>query len=107
MKKSILTDNFKKCYFCNKNQNIQLHHIFGGANRKKSDKYKLIIPLCWECHLGNNGVHFNKKQMDKLHKIGQKAFIENYPYLDFMKIFYRNYLWEEEEEEEQCGQTMK
>ena len=90
--KSIIQEN-KKCFLCESEIWLEDHHIFGSSNRKKSEKYGLKVWLCHDCHNEKpNGVHFNKEKMDKLHEIGQKAFIENYPYLDFMKIFYRNYL---------------
>ena len=60
----------------------------------------MVVPLCHFCHNEPpNGVHFNRKNMDKLRAIGQKRFQEVYPELNFVKIFGRNYIDEEEKEE--------
>lgn len=70
-----------------------MHHIFGGANRKKSEQYGLVVCLCHHCHNEPpNGVHHNKEQMDWLRAEGQKRFEEEYPELDFLKLFGKNYL---------------
>jgi hypothetical protein len=72
---------------------LEIHHIFGGANRKLSTKYGLVVCLCHYCHNETpNGVHFNRERMDWLRAIGQRRFNEVYPELDFMQIFGRNYL---------------
>lgn len=47
---SILTDNLKICYICNKKKKDDLHEIFGGTNRQKSMQWGLVIPICRECH---------------------------------------------------------
>ena len=83
----------RECWVCGTTQNLQSHHIFGGnPNRKLSTKYGLVIDLCLKHHTGNNGVHFNKKLMDKLHIVGQTWFEDRHPNLNFLKIFGRNYL---------------
>ena len=92
MSKSIITDNMEKCFLCGSYYHIEKHHIFGGSNRKFSEKYGLYVPLCHWCHNEPpNGAHFNKEVMDELHRLGQEGFEEHYPELDFMKIFGRNY----------------
>lgn len=48
------------CVVCG-SPNVQRHHVIcGTANRKKSDKYGYIIPLCFEHHVGGNGIHRNR-----------------------------------------------
>lgn len=69
------------------------HHIFGASNRKWSEKYGLFIWLEPKMHnMSDMGVHFNKDFDNYLKKIGQTAFEEVYPNLDFLEIFGRNYL---------------
>lgn len=80
---------------CGSTQWIERHHIFGGALRKKSEKYGLVVDLCHYCHNESpNGVHFNKDKMLKLKQYGQlKAMRENgWSVEDFRKEFYKNYL---------------
>jgi hypothetical protein len=82
-----------QCYICGSHSWLEEHHIFGGANRKLSEKYGLKVMLCHYCHNEPpNGVHHNKENMLKLHQKGQEAFELFYPEEDFMQIFGRNYL---------------
>ena len=90
-KTSIVDKGVKRCYLCGSTHSLEVHHIFGGANRKKSTDYGLVVYLCKECHTGSNGVHNNADKMKELRKKGQEAFENEYPQLDFVKIFHRNY----------------
>lgn len=47
---SILTNNLKICYICNKKRKDDLHEVFGGSNRQKSMIWGLVIPICRGCH---------------------------------------------------------
>ena len=83
----------KRCYLCGSENWIESHHIFGAADRKKSEKYGLKVYLCHYCHNEPpNGVHHNAGNNRLLKQIGQRAFMLKYPNLDFMAIFGRNYL---------------
>lgn len=89
----------RKCFLCDRNGNgdrLEQHHIFGGANRKKSEKYGLIVYLCGErCHRnGEYSAHRNKDVADYLHRYGQeKAMRENnWTVEQFREIFGRSYL---------------
>lgn len=86
-----LLSTIKQCYLCGSTHNIQVHHIYSGANRNKSSKYGCWVYLCRECHTGTNGVHLNYDKMLKLRKECQRAFEERYKDLEFIKIFGRNY----------------
>lgn len=90
--KSIL-QNEKECYICKTRIWLERHHIFGGSNRKWSEKYGLTVYLCHNHHNEPpEGVHFSKRNGTALKQIGQTAFEACYPELDFVKIFGRNYL---------------
>jgi len=80
------------CYLCGSTDRVERHHIFPSGLREKSDKYGLIIPLCWEHHQGKNGVHANRELMDEVKRIGQMAFEEIHGHDKFMREFHRNYL---------------
>lgn len=95
------TDDYKKCFLCGRNGNgdrLERHHIFGAANRSKSEKYGLVVYLCGErCHrLGRLSVHQNAMTMEYLHKYGQrKAMKEHNLSIDqFREVFGANYLQE-------------
>ena len=85
-----------ECFLCKEWSNaLEEHHIFGGALRKKSEKYKLKVNLCHECHNEPpKGVHFNRETMQELHEYGQRKAMEenNWTIEDFRKEFYANYL---------------
>ena len=79
------------CYICGKPA-CERHHIFGGANRPKSEKYGLVVRLCRECH--NQG-HFGKRSkelMKMLREDGRRKFESEHPNLDFKDTFHANYL---------------
>ena len=86
------------CFLCKRNRHagqLELHHIFGGARRKLSDKYGLCVTLCEECHrLGKHAVHQSAETMQYLHEYGQrKAMIENgWTAEQFREVFGKNYL---------------
>lgn len=42
---------YGRCWLCGRWGWLEEHHIFGGANRKKSEKYGLKVGLCGDtCH---------------------------------------------------------
>lgn len=88
---SILTNNLNKCYICGLPKQ-ELHEIYFGKNRINSMIYGCVVPLCYQHHRGNSGVH-NNHQLDlKLKQLCQIQFEKTYPTLNFMSIFYKNYL---------------
>ena len=89
----------KSCWLCGRNgaaDPLDKHHIFGGANRNKSEKYGLVVYLCHnDCHIfGPEAAHNNADTMQKLHEYGQKkAMKEQGMTVDqFIKTFGKNYL---------------
>lgn len=91
-------DDYDRCFICG-GVAVQTHHIFGGALRKKSDRYGLTVRLCRTCHNEPpNGVHHNKQRMEILHKYGQRKAMKEQGWTreQFMDEFYKNYLEEEQ-----------
>ena len=71
---SAITDYTDYCLLCGAKREAWHHCIPGNANRAKSDKYKLVIPLCHLCHtLCDNSVHMNPKLGLAVKIIGQLA----------------------------------
>jgi hypothetical protein len=95
MAKSILQTQ-KECYLCGGGNTLDEHHIFGAANRKKSEKYGLKVYLCHHsCHIfGKNSVHQNSEINSTLKAEAQKKAMEYYGWSvdDFRNIFGKNYL---------------
>ena len=92
-KKSILVPDMETCMVCGR-PNAECHHvIFGNSNRKWSDKYGLVVPLCHEHHRGSDlSPHFNKDFDLKLKQYAQERFQEEYPNLNFREIFGKNFI---------------
>lgn len=85
---SLFTDNLDTCIECGRSKQ-HLHEIFGGRNRSNSIEYGLVLPLCPTCH---RRIHDNPYLIDEWHKKGQTMFNQVYPELEFIDIFFRNYL---------------
>lgn len=60
---SVFTDDMDHCIFTG-SPYIERHHIFGGANRKKSEQYGFIVPLRYDLH--PNGARFIKTDQTAL-----------------------------------------
>lgn len=108
--KSIMHIKDGTCFLCSKlNKNVQAkyplqeHHVvFGTAGRRLSEKYGLKVYLCLDHHLyGPDAVHRNKSVKDYLCKEAQKRFEEIYPTLSFIAIFGKNYLNEEDRQQDE------
>lgn len=72
------------------------HHIFGGANRKKSERLGLVVYLCGNtCHRnGPQAAHNNAETMQRLHEYGQKKAMQENGWTkdDFIREFGKNYI---------------
>ncbi len=100
--KSIIQLNKNYCYICREQtgyiverRGLEEHHIFGGPNRILSEKYGLKVYLCPEHHqFGPDAVHKNPNYGHDyyLKQIGQQAFTERYPDLDFRAIFGKSFI---------------
>lgn len=84
---SILTDNLECCILCGKPKD-HLHEVYYGKNRIMSMKYKCVVPLCFNCHYL---VHNNHNVDIKLKTKMQDFFEKEYPNLNFLEIFGKNY----------------
>lgn len=93
--KSIITKDLDHCYFCGAPE-AQIHHIFNGSMKRKSEKYGLIMPLCMNHHTGAEGVHTIPGKMTATKEFGQRMFELYHPELNFLEIFKKNYIQEEE-----------
>lgn len=89
----------RRCWRCGRNGGmdpLDRHHIFGGSNRKKSERYGLVVDLCHnQCHIfGPMAAHKSAETAQALHEYGQrKAMQENgWTTEDFIREFGRNYL---------------
>jgi hypothetical protein len=84
-----------ECRLCGKHGIMERHHVFGGACRKLSEKYGLVVDLCHYCHNEPpNGVHFNREVRERLQAQYQQAAMDRYGWTieEFIQKFGRNYL---------------
>lgn len=93
------TWRYRGCWLCGRNGSadpLDRHHIFGAANRKKSEKYGLVVDLCHSsCHLfGPKAAHNNAETMQKLHEYGQRKIMKEKGWTKekFIQEFGKNYL---------------
>lgn len=88
-----------RCYLCRMLHGdesvklVQEHHvIFGTANRRLSERYGLKVYLCLEHHEeGREAVHKNAEIALQLKAVAQRAFRKQFPELDWISIFGKNY----------------
>ena len=98
------TEQVRCCYLCGGNGSmdpLDKHHIFGGPNRAKSEKYGLYVYLCHnKCHIfGKHAVHNDAAVMNELRAEGQRVAMRRngWSIEDFRAEFGANYLDEDEE----------
>ena len=94
MSKSLL-DNNKVCFICGTTFNLHKHHIYGGANRSKSERDGCWCYLCAPHHnMSDGGVHFDREKNLWLKKTCQELWMTKYKKTeeDFIKEYGRSYL---------------
>ena len=86
----------KVCFMCGSRNRVEEHHIFGAANRNKSEEDGLTVFLCADCHReGRDSAHQSGKTLQLLHGLGELIWLRDNPQKnikDFMKRYGRNYL---------------
>lgn len=70
--KSIFTDDMSKCIVTGMQTEIEIHHVFGGADRKRSEKYDFCVPLHRSVH-PNGAFRTDKNWMDLDHWLKRKC----------------------------------
>ena len=72
---SIMTDDMGSCYVCGARAD-EIHHCMHGPDKKLSEKYGLMAPLCRKCH---SKVHHVGGELDRILKQdAQRAFVRHY-----------------------------
>lgn len=91
------------CHLCHEWKRLEVHHVFGGCYRKKSEKYGMVVAMCRDCH---DKLHFapdSAKRMKELRAKYQTIFERRYPDLVFRDIFGRNWRLDDEPTETEEG----
>lgn len=82
----------ERCFFCGRMTGLERHHIYPAANRKWSEAYGLWVYCCHDCHVGKDGVQYNRQKADSLKRLGQIAFEARHSHDEWMQIFRKNYI---------------
>ena len=83
----------RSCYICGRTDWIERHHIFGAANRKKSEEHGFVVDLCHWCHNEPpDGAHHNRERSNQLKRMAQSKYEETHTRAEFMELIGRNYL---------------
>ena len=90
---SVFTDDMDHCMFTGCSP-VERHHIFGAANKERSEKYGFIAPLRADLH--PNGVFAGKdaKSVDLALKIKAQTYYEEHygTREEFIKEFGKSWL---------------
>lgn len=84
-----------ECYICGKYAELERHHVYNGALRKKSEKYGAVVNLCHYCHNEPpDGVHYDQEADDWLKATFQRQLMKEHGWSidDFIYQFGKNYL---------------
>ena len=95
MNRFSLIQDTKQCYVCGTTQNIHIHEVYFGKNRKKSIEDGCCVYLCGKHHnQSNDGVHFNSKLDNYLKQDMEIVWCRHYNKTkeDFIKRYGRNYI---------------
>ena len=85
----------RECAICGSTQWLELHHVYNGPFRKKSERFGAVVDLCHYCHNEPpNGVHYNAENMRQLKARYQIKIMEEYGMTerDFIREFGKSYL---------------
>ena len=74
IEKESVIDNHWRCFLCQSEQDLELHHCLHGSYRKLADKDGLIVALCRKCH---QRVHDHGGFDKDLQGIAQRAYIKS------------------------------
>jgi len=97
-KKGNIRRRKKSCALCgttHKDAELTTHHVFHGKRFKPiSDRYGFVITLCSECH---KRLHGSREWDKKVQKRCQRAFEQKYGRDEFIYIFGKSWLTEEDD----------
>ena len=89
MTESILQSE-QECFITGARVQLDQHHVYAGPYRKHADKWGCWVWLRHDIHMK---LHDQDKEMDKmLKRICQEKFEKLYGHETFMKVFGKNYL---------------
>lgn len=88
---SKFTKDLEHCFVCGRPY-PQIHHMMNGTNKKKAEKYGLILPLCLNHHTGAEGVHSKPEKMLACRQMAQRKFEEEHSRDEWIEEMGKSYL---------------
>lgn len=90
---SVLTDDLGHCIITG-DYNVAIHHVFNGSDKKMSEKYGFLVPICPDWHnMTPYSVHMDQQFDLCLKRQAQEYYESHYGSREqFMKEFRRSYL---------------
>lgn len=88
---SVFTTDLSHCFVCGRPY-PQIHHMMNKFDKKKAEKYGLILPLCVNHHTGAEGVHTKPEKMLACRQMAQRKFEEEHSREEWLEEFGKNYL---------------
>ena len=70
---SIFTDDMSKCIITGRTDNIDIHHIFSGTDRPKSELFNFCVPLHASVHPNGARLDMNTPWVDLDHWLKRKC----------------------------------
>lgn len=95
MKSIIQQGDYPVCYISGRSDHLEEHHVFGGINRKNSEKYGLKIYLTADKHkFKKDSIHMNRELSDRVKAEVQLIAMEHYDWTveEFRLIFGKSYI---------------
>lgn len=85
---SIITKDLVHCIHCGRVA-TDCHHICEGSDKRWSEEFKLMIPMCHGCHME---LHNNSEMNYYYKREAQEAFLAKYPDKRWLDYFRKNYI---------------
>ena len=85
----------RECAICGSTQWLEVHHVYNGPFRKKSERFGAVVDLCHYCHNEPpNGVHHNAENMRQLKAKYQMQIMDKYGMSEeeFIREFGKSYI---------------
>lgn len=76
------------CSCCGKKIDTTIHHIFGGAYRRRSEKNDFVMELCFDCHRKMHDTDLGEKTK----RVFQAKYEKQHSHDDFVKLMGNSWL---------------
>lgn len=70
---SIFTDNMGRCLVTGMETDVEIHHIFSGTDRPKSELFNFCVPLHASVHVNGSRLDMNTPWVDLDHWLKRKC----------------------------------